>query len=89
MVEIATAKVSSKRQIVIPTSLNWDVNEGDTLVFVRDKEQVIIKKASDMDKRLAEEKEFSKRIRKAWEDIDSGKGIKRTKEEFLNELNSW
>ncbi|MSS74672.1 AbrB/MazE/SpoVT family DNA-binding domain-containing protein [Candidatus Pacearchaeota archaeon] len=73
MVEIATARVSAKRQVVIPNSLNWDIVEGDTLVFVKDNEQVIIKKASAMDKQFAQDKAFSQGIRKAYQDVDAGR----------------
>lgn len=86
MVEIATARVSAKRQIVIPSSLNWNIVEGDTLIFVRDNDQVIVKKASDMDRMLGEDKDFSQRIRKAWEEVDEGRVTEYTAEGFLAEL---
>lgn len=89
MVEIATAKVSAKRQIVIPSSLGMAIDEGDTIVFLKQGNQVIMKKANDMDKQLEKDLEFAARTERAWKDIEAGKGIKRTKEEFLNELKDW
>lgn len=36
-----------------------------------------------------EDLEFARRTAEAWEEIEEGKGITRTKEEFLKEMKSW
>lgn len=33
--------------------------------------------------------EFARRTEEAWQEIEAGKGITRSKEEFLKELKSW
>jgi len=39
--------------------------------------------------REEEDKEFIKGTREAWKEIDEGKGITMSKEEFLKELKNW
>ena len=36
-----------------------------------------------------EDLEFARRTEEAWQEIDAGKGITLSKEEFLKELKSW
>ncbi len=42
--EIATTKLSSRGQIVIPSEMRTDFKEGDTFVIIRKGEDLIIRK---------------------------------------------
>jgi AbrB family looped-hinge helix DNA binding protein len=89
MVEIETTKMSSKGQVVIPSSFRKNIREGDTLIVLKNKEQIILKPASAMDKQLAEDIEFAKRTEEAWKEIEKGKGVRMNVDDFLNEMKSW
>ena len=50
MVQINITKLSSKGQVVIPQELRKGLKEGDTFIVIRNKEQIILKKANKFDK---------------------------------------
>jgi len=86
MVKIDTTKISSKGQVVIPADFRKDIKEGDTLIIIKGENQIILKKASSLDKQLAEDLEFAKRTEEAWKEIKSGKGKSYSAEGFLDKL---
>jgi len=57
--EIATTKLSSRGQIVIPVSLRVGFEEGEHLVILKEGEDLIIKKESRFSSMLADEKLLS------------------------------
>ena len=87
--EIAITKMSSKGQIVIPAELRTDIPEGEKIMIIKNKEQLILKKASELDKQLKEDLEFARRTEEAWKRIESGKGIEMNSNDFLNEMKKW
>ena len=89
MVEIETTKMSSKGQVVIPSSFRKHIKEGDTLIVFKNKEQIILKPASSMDKQLAEDIEFARRTQEAWKEIEEGKGVRMNVDDFLKEMKNW
>ena len=46
--EVATTKVSSRGQIVIPVEMRKDFKEGDNLVIIKKGEELIIKKEREV-----------------------------------------
>ena len=86
MVEIETTKMSSKGQVVIPSIFRKHIKEGDTLIVFKNKEQIILKPANAMDKQLAEDIEFARRTEEAWKEIESGKGVRMSVDDFLEEI---
>ncbi len=74
--EVAITKMSSKGQIVIPAEMRADISEGEKLLIIQNDKQIIMKKASDLDKNMAEDIEFARRTEEAWKRIETGKGIK-------------
>ena len=84
--EIAITRMSSKGQIVIPTEMRKDIREGEKLLLIKNDKQLIMKKASEMDKNLKEDLEFARRTEEAWRDIDAGRSKIYSKEEFLKRL---
>lgn len=89
MADISITKMSSKGQIVIPLDMRENLKEGDKMVIIKNDGQLILKKMEDFDKNLKEDLEFAKRTEEAWREIDAGKGIKTSVEDFLREMKSW
>jgi len=82
-------KMSSKGQVVIPQELRKDIKEGDKLLVIRNADQIIIKKASKMDKQLAEDLEFARRTEEAWKRHDRGEFKTMEFDEFIKEMKKW
>lgn len=89
MVEIETTRMSSKGQVVIPSGFRRHIKEGDTLLVLKNNEQIILKLASAMDKQLAEDIEFARRTEEAWKEIEAGKGVRMSAGDFLKEMKNW
>jgi AbrB family looped-hinge helix DNA binding protein len=87
--EIALTRMSSKGQIVIPSELREDMKEGEQLIIIKNGHQLILKKASEMDKNLKEDLEFAKRTEAAWERYEKGEFKTSTAKEFLSDLEKW
>jgi len=86
MVEIEITRLSSKGQIVLPKEIRKDFKEGEKMLVIKSKNHIIIKKASEMDKRLKEDIEFAKRTEEAWKEYDKGNFKKYSVDEFLKRL---
>ncbi|MEK6895421.1 MAG: AbrB/MazE/SpoVT family DNA-binding domain-containing protein [Nanoarchaeota archaeon] len=86
MENIDIIKMSSKGQVVIPLNMRKDIKEGENLLVIRNKGQIIIKKASNLDKQLKEDLEFAERTEKAWKEIEEGKGVRMSVGDFFKEL---
>ena len=89
MVEMEITRMSSKGQVVIPSNFRKNIKEGDTLVVLKNNDQIILKPASLMDKQLAEDIEFAKRTEESWKEIKAGKGVRMSVDDFLKEMKSW
>jgi len=71
--DIAITKISSKGQVVIPAEMRMDLHEGDKLILIKNNRQLIMKKATDLDKNLKEDLEFAKRTEEAWKRYEKGR----------------
>ena len=89
MVDVSITKMSSKGQIVIPLEMRKDIKEGDKLLVIRNGKQIIMKKASDMEKNLEEDLEFARRTEEAWKRYEKGEFISLSEDKFLEELKKW
>ena len=87
--EIALTKMSSKGQVGIPTELRKDIKDGETLMIIKNDNQLIIKKATELDKKLKEDLEFAKRTEEAWKKYEKGEFKTKNAEAFLEELKGW
>jgi AbrB family looped-hinge helix DNA binding protein len=87
--DVAITKMSSKGQIVIPTEMRNNINEGDKLLIIQNDGQLIMKKASKLDSNLKEDLEFAKKTEEAWKRIEKGKGIKMDFDDFVDEMKKW
>jgi len=86
---VAITRMSSKGQVVIPTEMRADINEGDKLLIIQNGGKLIMKKASELDNNLKEDLEFAKKTDEAWKRIEEGKGIKMDFDNFIDEMKKW
>ncbi len=87
--EIALTKLSSKGQIVIPAELREDMKEGDQFLIIKSDNQLILKKATALDKQFKEDLEFAKRTEEAWKRYEKGEFIKMDFDKFTEEMKKW
>ena len=87
--EIDFTKMSSKGQVVIPLEMRKGIKEGDKLVIIKSGQQIIMKKASDMDKNLEEDLEFARRTEEAYKRHEKGEFKEMDFDDFLNEAKKW
>ena len=87
--QIALTKMSSKGQIVIPSEFREGIVEGEQLIIIKNKEQLILKKASSLDKNLEEDLEFARRTEEAWKRYEKGEFIEMSLDEFLEKAKKW
>jgi AbrB family looped-hinge helix DNA binding protein len=87
--DVAITKMSSKGQVVIPTEMRTDMNEGDKLLIIQNDDQLIMKKANKLDSTLKEDLEFAKKTNESWKRIEAGKGIKMDFDNFVDALKKW
>ena len=87
--EITLTKMSSKGQIVIPSELRKNIKEGETLMIIKNDNQLIIKKATELDKKMKEDLEFAKRTEEAWKRYERGEFIEMEFDEFIEKLKKW
>ncbi len=84
--EYAITKVSTKGQIVIPSSLRDDVEAGDEFLMIKDNGRIILKSMKSLASSVRDDLAFAKEVEKAWQEYDKGKFVKKSKESFLREL---
>ena len=89
MMNIATTKVSARGQIVIPLEMRGEIKEGDKLLIMQKDNQFTMKKMSEIDKKMEEDIEFSRRTRKAQESCDKGEMIEMDFDDLIKEMRSW
>jgi len=79
-------KLSTKGQIIIPEKLRKNFNIGTPFIVSAKDDLIILKKVGGLTR---EEMREMNEINKIWKEIDSGKGITQSKQEFLKEMNAW
>ncbi len=89
MYDINVTKISSKGQIVLPFDMRKDFKEGEKLVVIKNKNQIILKKVKDFSKNIEEDLEFARKTEEAYKRHERGKFISYSKEEFLKRLKKW
>lgn len=78
--------MSSKGQVVIPAEMREDFDEGDKIIVIQNKDQLILKKASKLDKNFEEDLEFAKRTEAAYKRYEKGEFLSMKSDDFLKEL---
>lgn len=84
--EYAIAKVSTKGQIVIPSTMRRNIHTGDEFLIVKDEGRLVLKNLKSIGKELQDDLRFAERVEHVWQDHDKGKFIRTTKEDFLKKL---
>lgn len=87
--DIAVTKMSSKGQVVIPSEMRGDIQEGDKILIIKNNRQLIMKKANKLDENLAEDLEFARRTEEALKRYEKGEFKEMSAEEFSKELEKW
>ena len=70
--EVALTKMSSKGQVVIPAGMRKGFKQGEKLLLIQSDGQLILKKASSLDKSLKEDIDFARRTQEAWNRYKKG-----------------
>ena len=79
-------KMSSKGQVVIPASMRKKINEGDSIMVFQNEDQIILKKASSLDKNFEDDVAFAKRTDAAYQRYKKGEFASLHADEFLEKL---
>ena len=89
MAEIDITRISSKGQVVIPLEMRRHLKEGDKILIIKSGEQLILKKATNLDRNLREDLEFAKRTEEAYKRHERGEFLKMDFDEFIEEMKKW
>ena len=89
MIEIEITKLSSKGQIVIPSSMRKGFNKGERIILIKANDKIILKKASKMDEQFSEDIEFAKRTEEAKKRIEAGKYLSVDSKNLVEEMMRW
>ena len=87
--DVALTKMSSKGQVVIPAGMRTGIPEGEKLLIIQNGEQIIMKKASELDKNITEDIAFARKTEEAWTRIEERKSIKMDFDDFVSEMKKW
>ena len=79
-------KLSTKGQVVIPENLRHGLEVGTPFMITKKGDILVLKKVEGL---TNEEMEEMKELDKIWKEVDAGKGLTLSKEEFLKEMNAW
>jgi len=87
--DVAITRMSSKGQVVIPSEMREDIEEGEKMILIKYENKIIMKKASDMDKNLKEDMEFARRTEEALKSYDRGEFKSMDSKDFLKLIEKW
>ena len=89
MADVNITRISSKGQIVIPLEMRKGFLKGEKLIIIRNGGQIILKKASEMDKNLEEDLIFAKRTEEALLKYEKGEFKQMDFDDFLKDMKKW
>jgi AbrB family looped-hinge helix DNA binding protein len=87
--EVSIIRMSSKGQIVIPSSMRKDLSRGEELLIIRDGERYILKPLHELEPSLKEDILVAEKTERAFEDYQKGVFTRKPGQEFIDELASW
>ena len=87
--EIALTTLSSKGQVVIPSELREGMKEGEKLIIIKNGHQLILKKASELDKQMQEDLAFARRTEEAYKRYERGEFKSMDFDDFIAEMKKW
>ena len=86
---ISITTMSSKGQVVIPLGMRGNMQEGESLIVIKNNNQIILKKASDFSENVKEDLEFARRTEEAFRRVDNGEFVKANSENLFEEMDKW
>ena len=89
MINMNLIRMSSKGQIVIPSSMRKDLREGEEFVIIKDDNRFVLKKAESLTDQMKEDLEFAQMTEEALQRFDRGDFVSMDGNEFLKELKKW
>jgi AbrB family looped-hinge helix DNA binding protein len=87
--DIGITRVSSKGQIVIPSSMRDNLSEGEELLIIRDGDRFILKPLVQLEPALKEDTIFAEKTEQAFAEYRKGSFKKMEKGAFIKDLESW
>jgi AbrB family looped-hinge helix DNA binding protein len=87
--EVSIIRMSSKGQIVIPSSMRKDLSKGEELLIIRDGERYILKPLHELEASIKEDILFAEKTERAFEDYQKGVCTRMPGHAFIDELASW
>ena len=87
--DIGITRVSSKGQIVIPTSMRDNLSKGEELLIIREEGRYIIKTLDNLKPTLKDDILFAEKTEEALSEYQKGSFKRKEKDAFLDELASW
>ena len=84
--DVAITKMSSKGQIVIPAEMRGDIKEGEKMIIIKNENQFVMKKATELDRNLDADLKFAKRTEEAWKKYENKEFVKMGFDDFLKEI---
>ena len=87
--EVGITRMSSKGQIVIPTSMRTDLPEGEKILIIKEGERIILKPLTNIEPALRDDILFAEKTEKAFEEYSKGTFNKKKAVDFIEEMDSW
>ena len=87
--DVGITRVSSKGQIVIPSSMRNNLSEGEELLIIREGERYILKPLGELKPALKDDILFAGKTEEAFIEYLKGSFKRTDKDTFLDELASW
>lgn len=91
IMDIGITKMSSKGQIVIPQDMRGGIKEGEKLVVIKNKDQLILKKAEDFSPTIEEDIEAARLADAAVQRYEDNPDsfITMDFDDFIEEMKKW
>ena len=89
MANINITRMSPKGQVVSPLDMWQGIAEGDKLIVLKNKNQVILKKADDFSKNIEEDLEFARRTEEAYKRVEAGEFVSVDSKDLFEEMDKW
>ncbi|NMB80004.1 MAG: AbrB/MazE/SpoVT family DNA-binding domain-containing protein [Methanomicrobiales archaeon] len=87
--KIGITRMSSKGQIVIPADMRKNCPDGQEFLIINDGKRFILKHLTDCKPAFREDIEFANQTEQALAEYEKGSFTRKSKREFLDDLESW
>ena len=87
--DVGITRVSSKGQIVIPSSMRDNLFKGEELLIIREGDRYILKPLDELKPALKDDILFAGKTKEAFSEYRKGSFKQKEKDAFLDELASW